>query len=109
MSGEFKGVAARIRAEVPRAVYIHCSAHRLNLALQDALEDLRAPSKTMAVVNSLHVFFDGSTKRKAMLINKQLTNHNETTTTKRLDTTRWGSRRASVKAIIKLLVPIMHC
>ena len=34
MSGHIKGVAARIRSEVPRALYIHCLCHRLNLSLQ---------------------------------------------------------------------------
>jgi hypothetical protein len=64
-------VAARIRAEVPRAVYIHCSAHRLNLALQDALDDLRVPSKTIAVVNSPR-FFRRFNKKKGN-VDKQTT------------------------------------
>ena len=32
MSGEHKGVAAQIRNKVPRAFFIHCHSHRLNLA-----------------------------------------------------------------------------
>lgn len=36
MSGDKKGVAARIRAKIPRAFYVHCACHLLNLALQDS-------------------------------------------------------------------------
>ena len=38
MSGVQKGVAARMQEIVPKAVYVHCCAHRLNLTLQDTLE-----------------------------------------------------------------------
>ncbi|CAF1049043.1 unnamed protein product [Brachionus calyciflorus] len=34
MKGGSKGLAARVRLEAPTALYIHCYAHRLNLALQ---------------------------------------------------------------------------
>ena len=40
MSGEHKGVAARVRNKVQRAFFIHCHIHRLNLALQDALSQI---------------------------------------------------------------------
>ena len=38
MSGVQKGVAARMQEIVPEAVYVHCNAHRLHLALQGTLE-----------------------------------------------------------------------
>jgi hypothetical protein len=109
MSGEFKGVAARIRAKIPQAVYIHCHAHRLNLALQDALEEHHSASNVMAIAAALHNFFDGSYKRKSALKDDQQANHNGTTTTKRLDTTRWGSRQASFSSILKTIKNIITC
>lgn len=33
MSGHLNGVQAKIREEYPRALYVHCSPHSLNLAL----------------------------------------------------------------------------
>lgn len=38
MSGCRNGVAAKITAIEPRAMYIHCAAHSLNLALQDTVQ-----------------------------------------------------------------------
>ncbi|CAF1054046.1 unnamed protein product [Brachionus calyciflorus] len=35
MSGEFNGLASRIKADSATAVYVNCYAHRLNLAIQD--------------------------------------------------------------------------
>ena len=34
--GNRKGVSALIRSQVPRAIYVHCICHCLNLALQNA-------------------------------------------------------------------------
>lgn len=33
MSGQFNGVQSRIRQIYPKAVFVHCASHRLNLAL----------------------------------------------------------------------------
>lgn len=35
MAGHLNGIAARFIQEVPKAHYIHCLAHSLNLSLQD--------------------------------------------------------------------------
>ncbi|XP_022177819.1 zinc finger MYM-type protein 1-like [Myzus persicae] len=37
MSGQFNGVQSRIRQLYPKAVFVHCASHRLNLALSSAL------------------------------------------------------------------------
>ena len=64
MSGVKKGVAARMQEIV--AVYVHCYAHRLNLALQDTLEANIVLRNAPGVVQSLHHFFH-SPKREAIL------------------------------------------
>ena len=38
MSGPFSGVAARLRQEEPRAHFVHCAAHCLNLCLQECAQ-----------------------------------------------------------------------
>jgi len=57
MSGVQKGVAARMQGIVPEAVYVHCYAHRLHLALQDTLEANIVLRIALGVVQSLHHFF----------------------------------------------------
>lgn len=37
MRGEFNGVQAKVKEIYPKAVYVHCANHRLNLALTSAL------------------------------------------------------------------------
>ncbi|CAF0922783.1 unnamed protein product [Brachionus calyciflorus] len=50
MSGEFKGLASRIKADSPGALYVHCYAHRLNLALQDSFNALKAVNDNYMVI-----------------------------------------------------------
>lgn len=40
MSGACSGVSARIKELNPKAVYVHCCAHRLNLAIVDTVKAL---------------------------------------------------------------------
>lgn len=40
MSGIYSGVQARILAKQPKAIYVHCAAHNLNLVLNDAVSDV---------------------------------------------------------------------
>ena len=39
MSGKFRGVKARVRQIFPEAIYTHCKAHCLNLAIIHASEE----------------------------------------------------------------------
>ena len=56
-SGVQKGVAARMQEIVPEAVYVHCYAHRLHLALKDTLEANIVLKNALGVAQSLHQFF----------------------------------------------------
>uniref|UniRef100_H2ZS35 DUF4371 domain-containing protein n=1 Tax=Latimeria chalumnae TaxID=7897 RepID=H2ZS35_LATCH len=40
VSGKFIGLQARVKEQEPRAVFVHCTAYSLNLATQDALQDI---------------------------------------------------------------------
>ena len=40
MSGIHKGLAIWVKGDSPKAIYVHCHAHRLNLALQAALAEI---------------------------------------------------------------------
>lgn len=41
MRGKYSGLAARVKELEPRAIYIHCHAHLLNLTLQTSLSSIR--------------------------------------------------------------------
>ena len=40
MSGIHRGVQARIRERIPTALYVHCNAHVLNLAIVHSSSDV---------------------------------------------------------------------
>ena len=62
MSGIHRGVQARIRAEIPGAVYTHCKAHNLNLAIIHASEEIYARNM-MSTVQTIAFAFNYSAKR----------------------------------------------
>ncbi|KAH3818231.1 hypothetical protein DPMN_119830 [Dreissena polymorpha] len=61
MSGKQKGVQTRIQAIVARAVYTHCKAHWLNLAIIHASNSMHAKNM-MATVPTIAFAFDYSAK-----------------------------------------------
>lgn len=56
MSGCCSGVQARIREVAPQAIYIHCNAHCLNLALVDSVKAVHDASEFFALLETLYVF-----------------------------------------------------
>ena len=60
MSGCNSGVQTIIKEKCLQAVYIHCSAHRLNLVLVDVAKHVKAASDFFAHLQSLYVFFSAS-------------------------------------------------
>ena len=66
MSGKHSGVAAQIQMEEPRAIYLHCMGHSLNLAVQDTCQSIM--SDTFDTVLELSKTLKYSSKKKAMLL-----------------------------------------
>ena len=58
MLGKVKGVAKRVREVAPHALYVHCYGHRLNLALQDTLQDNVCIRNELGIIQTLHNFFN---------------------------------------------------
>ena len=56
MSGIYSGVQAVIRADGPSAVYVHCSAHCLNLVLSKSYE-IPEIKLVMAVIQNACLYF----------------------------------------------------
>lgn len=62
MSGKFRGVQARIREVQPQALYTHCRAHCLNLAICHASEEPKVRNM-MRTVQEIAFCFNYSAKR----------------------------------------------
>ena len=65
MSGNVTGLKTRILEIEPRALYVHCSAHTLNLVVQDALEGLNSTRNFIGIVKEMINFIRHSPKRLA--------------------------------------------
>lgn len=67
MSGHLKGVQTIIRATYPKALYVHCVAHSLNLAVSKA-SNILPIRNCLGVVEKIYGFFN-SPKRQNVLLN----------------------------------------
>ncbi|XP_004207829.3 zinc finger MYM-type protein 1-like [Hydra vulgaris] len=67
MKGVRKGVQNRILEKYPRAFYVPCACHSLNLVGNDAASSTRETTFFFSIVQELYTFFSGSTKRWEVL------------------------------------------
>ena len=96
MSGANKGVATRFKEECsPKAVYIHCYGHLLNLATKDTLSSIPLLRNTLGVMQSLYNFLEASPKRHAMFLKQG----SFVKTLKSLSVTRWTAHESARKGI----------
>ena len=92
--GRYSGVSARIKELEPRALYIHCYCHLLNLSLQDSCTADHLIRNTLGIINALYDFLEASTKRHSILfeaVQKAINTAKPPTTLKHLCETRWAS------------------
>lgn len=101
MSGHLSGVATRLLAEEPCALYVHCSAHCLNLALQDSSRRSTCVRDALSLAADIANFIRASPKRFAQFrsLKDQLCKANPGI--KPLCPTRWTVRTASIDTILK--------
>ena len=71
MSGHLNGVAAKIQGEQPKAQYIHCVAHSLNLCLQDCRQNYKTVREALTVTTELASIIRTSPKRLAQFCHLQ--------------------------------------
>ncbi|KAG8429796.1 hypothetical protein GDO86_019188 [Hymenochirus boettgeri] len=98
MKGKSKGVQAQVRGLNPRAFYVPCNSHSLNLVISDAATSCVEAVGFFGIIQSLYVFFSASTQRWNVLKQHLATTH-QWFTLKPLSTTRWESRIDAVKAV----------
>ena len=66
MAGKCSGAAARINAKFPKAPYVHCGSHALNLCVASACK-IQVIRNMMGQVRVVSEFFNNSPKRFAFL------------------------------------------
>lgn len=102
MAGKFNGVQAIVREMHPKAIYVHCAAHSLNLAVTHSSE-VQAIRNCLGMVQKLYSFFN-TPKRKAV-ISKNIENSEispDAQSLKRLCATRWISKYDALSDFIEL-------
>lgn len=87
MKGKNVGLQRRILDMNPRAFYVPCSSHSLNLVVNDAAKCCLGATAFFCLVQHLYVFFSASTQRWEVLLR-----HLPSLTLKPLSDTRWESR-----------------
>ena len=68
MAGRRAGVATEIKEVKPRALYIHCMAHSLNLAVQDTCRSVTVICEALDTVLELSKILKYSAKKKSILL-----------------------------------------
>ncbi|XP_026819121.1 52 kDa repressor of the inhibitor of the protein kinase-like [Rhopalosiphum maidis] len=108
MSGNFKGVQSVIREVHPAALYVHCSAHSLNLALAHS-SNIHHIRNCIGTIKSVGNFIKISAKRTELLKNKIKEFLPETKWTKltSMCETRWVENHDGMLRFSEIYKPIV--
>jgi hypothetical protein len=100
--GKYTGLKTRILELAPRAVYIWCNAHRLNLVIETILKSSPDICNALGIVQELYNFFLGH-RRHSILVEMQQGTSARAKTLKRVaDTTRsWRSAEDGISTALE--------
>ena len=104
MSGIHGGLATLLKETSPLQIYVHCYAHRLNLALEGSLSLGSNLKNALDTIQSLYNFIDGSAKRASF---NNIEGELLSLSLKLLSETRWVSRHEAIRAVYKQLERII--
>lgn len=94
MRGKHSGLQKKILEINNRAFYVPCSAHSLNLVVNDAASITHETVNFFNIIQEIYVFFSSSTKRWSVICK-----HLPKLKLKALSNTRWSSRIDAVKPL----------
>ena len=105
MAGRLSGVQARLLEKCDKAIYVHCCAHSLNLAIQDATRAVPLIRDVLDLVRELNNVVRASAKRHALFdkIRSDLAlaeDHNVKSSLRQLCPTRWTVRATSMQSVM---------
>lgn len=66
VSGHITGLQRRIIDVEPRAIFVHCTAHTLNLVVQNTVQNINKVRDFLAVLRSMISFVKDSPERQAI-------------------------------------------
>ena len=101
MKGKFKGLKTLVLDLQPKARYVHCTAHSLNLAVVDSLRHLTSMRDIMALANDLINTVSESNKRMGLFRSIRCESCNDQAGLRPLCPTRWTMRASSILRILK--------
>lgn len=108
MSASRAGCQVLIQKEAPKAIYVHCSSHKLNLAIVSACK-ISTFKNTESYIGEISRFFAYSAKRQRLL-DKAIESIESSTGAKKLKDvcrTRWVQRIDSY-IVFEELLPAVH-
>lgn len=94
MKGKHNGLQKKILHINPRAFFVPCAAHSLNLVINDAAKSSHEVTNFFGIIQEIYVFFSASTYRWHIFMKEV-----PTTTLKPLSDTRWESRIDAIKTL----------
>ena len=100
MAGAKAGVATKIQELEPRAVFLHCYRHALNLAVSDTIKQSRPIKDCLDTCYQIIKLIKFSPKREAMLRDVKEETGNDASGVRTLCPTRWTVRAESLASII---------
>lgn len=103
VSGRISGLQTRIKSEESRAIFVHCTAHTLNLVVQDAMKNIPVGQDFLAIMRELITFVRNSPKRIAIFNMLQNDDENNVVGKNKLRPfcpTRWCLRITSLCTLV---------
>jgi len=107
MSGDRSGVAKRIRDKYPKAIYLHCMSHCLNLALTESCNNTMLKSCQESIKNIFNFF---NTPKRQNILAKSIEEKCPETTKKKLKNvcpTRFVERHQTTATFIELYAGVI--
>ncbi|XP_065575179.1 zinc finger MYM-type protein 1-like [Artemia franciscana] len=98
-SGRFSGVQARLRAKSPKAIYIHCLAHKLNLVVASCVEPVGTVVSFFSLVQTLYTIISNSNTRHQLFVEAQKAAELPVLELERSAATRWSYWYRSISKV----------